>query len=521
MKNSISFLIMGWLCLSVLASPPATAQNYMAPTGLNAKSGAQQALATNAGTASLTLGGALNLGALNSNNIALNINQSSLATGTVTGPGGGPFCYNCITITDQTNMTGDSPLFRVAGTLTNFLTGGSNSFGTKIGNLTIANHNTISATNADTIAASSIVSSSVNDNGIGEYYGYLAACEITAAIVNGCNGLEIDVAVPVGTVPLRNGLRIANEGEGHGTGVVNGVTQDSGLTMTSTLATGLFRNGWLLSGHQYGFFPIDAGGNLITSDTTATIANAFDFSLLTITSNIINSQNAVLTGAGTLTLKASGDQVQITSAAGTPRNIDFQTAGANRFLIVGADNAPESGANAGSNFRIQRYSDAGAFIDIPLLINRASGEVSLADNLTVGAQIIAPSMTQSAAAQTGTVCWAVSGLTYDATLGCLASDERLKKITAAAADPLAEVRQLKPITYRWNNGTPKAKDDPGEHIGLGAFATAYVDERLVARDAEGNPRGWRQDAMVALLVGAIQQQQTQIDALTKALAPKP
>ena len=114
-------------------------------------------------------------------------------------------------------------------------------------------------------------------------------------------------------------------------------------------------------------------------------------------------------------------------------------------------------------------------------------------------------MTQTSSAQTGTVCWSATNLTYDATLGCLTSDERLKDILGPDTGALDRVMRLKPIVYDWKSDAPKAAVDPGDHIGLGAFATAYVDERLIARDPEGNPRAWREDAEIADLVAAIQE----------------
>jgi hypothetical protein len=43
-----------------------------------------------------------------------------------------------------------------------------------------------------------------------------------------------------------------------------------------------------------------------------------------------------------------------------------------RAVLGGSD--PEGGGNTGSNFSIQRYDDAGVFVDEPLRINRATGE---------------------------------------------------------------------------------------------------------------------------------------------------
>lgn len=145
-------------------------------------------------------------------------------------------------------------------------------------------------------------------------------------------------------------------------------------------------------------------------------------------------------------------------------------------------------------------------------------------NGTAGSLLLA-NITASSAAQAGTYCGSASGaststVTIDTTLACLASDERLKNIAAfTPAAPFKtaceEEAALVPINYTWKSGTPKFNGDPGNHIGLGAFTTAYVDERLIGRDTEGNPRGWRQDAVIALGVACRQEQQKRLADLEK------
>ena len=53
----------------------------------------------------------------------------------------------------------------------------------------------------------------------------------------------------------------------------------------------------------------------------------------------------------------------------------YQT-GANFRWLVGSDNAVESGSNTGSNYAVGRYTDAGAWIDNPIYINRANGIIT-------------------------------------------------------------------------------------------------------------------------------------------------
>lgn len=66
----------------------------------------------------------------------------------------------------------------------------------------------------------------------------------------------------------------------------------------------------------------------------------------------------------------------ITGAAETYRSLSIQTSGSNRWQI-GATNAAESGGNAGSDFFIFNYSDAGAVVSTPLSIVRATGQTRL------------------------------------------------------------------------------------------------------------------------------------------------
>jgi hypothetical protein len=72
----------------------------------------------------------------------------------------------------------------------------------------------------------------------------------------------------------------------------------------------------------------------------------------------------------------------ITGAAGTNRIQSYRTA-ADRRWETGADATAESGSNAGSNFAIARYNDAGTLLGTPLAINRATGIADFAATPTV------------------------------------------------------------------------------------------------------------------------------------------
>jgi hypothetical protein len=78
----------------------------------------------------------------------------------------------------------------------------------------------------------------------------------------------------------------------------------------------------------------------------------------------------------------------------------------NRWAVRPGNDVAETGSNAGSDFDIQRYNDAGTFIDTPFNINRATGNTTVAKVLDLSAaaagQITFPS-TQNASANANTL----------------------------------------------------------------------------------------------------------------------
>lgn len=75
---------------------------------------------------------------------------------------------------------------------------------------------------------------------------------------------------------------------------------------------------------------------------------------------------------GPLTLPASG--LKVSGASGLARIINFLTSGFSRWILHATSGA-ESGSNAGSDFAINAYSDAGSLLSTPFRIIRATGEV--------------------------------------------------------------------------------------------------------------------------------------------------
>jgi hypothetical protein len=64
-------------------------------------------------------------------------------------------------------------------------------------------------------------------------------------------------------------------------------------------------------------------------------------------------------------------------------NLLGQTAGVNRWTVQLGNGVAESGSNAGSDFALNRYNDAGAVIDAPFTISRATAAATFSSTLTV------------------------------------------------------------------------------------------------------------------------------------------
>lgn len=77
----------------------------------------------------------------------------------------------------------------------------------------------------------------------------------------------------------------------------------------------------------------------------------------------------------------------VRGAAGTSRGYYLYTGTTARWSIVESSTA-ESGSNVGSDLLIGRYNDAGSFLDIPLQISRATGNVTVLAGLTAQSQVI-------------------------------------------------------------------------------------------------------------------------------------
>lgn len=162
-----------------------------------------------------------------------------------------------------------------------------------------------------------------------------------------------------------------------------------------------------------------SNNNLAHSGTNADIITA---SVLTTAPNLATiAPGAAVNNIGYTPVNKAGDTMTgfltapsfaTNGAAGTLRQFEFQTAGLLRWNAF-ANTAAEGVANAGSDFALGRYSDAGSFIDSPIFISRATGLITVADGLTVVGGIAGSLTGNSSGTHTG----AVVGTTVSASGG--------------------------------------------------------------------------------------------------------
>lgn len=126
----------------------------------------------------------------------------------------------------------------------------------------------------------------------------------------------------------------------------------------------------------------------------------------------------------------------------------------------------------------------------------------------LGSSFNITSLTQTATAQSGTACYNISGaVTYDATLGCLASLPELKNIQGQITVSADMISKVKPYWFSWKPGTPEWKG--GDHAVQPGFnareiaALPVIGERLTAKGPDGKLRGVRYMEMTAFLQAEI------------------
>lgn len=231
--------------------------------------------------------------------------------------------------------------------------------------------------------------------------------------------------------------------------------------------------------------------------------------------NQTGALSVVLGAAANNMLQLNGADVATGAAAGT---LTFQgntasTTNGPLTLIRGAGGG--SSTSVGGELRLSgglssAAAGTGGAVTIytaPAASGNAAVLVATFDSTkltTFSGQVAVTAMTQTAIAQSGTVCYnsGTGAITYDSSVGCLTSTLAMKDNWREISpdDALATVLQLHPgsYTYKKGRGLPE-----GEQIGLAAEEVVKADDRLVAFNDEGQLRGVRYQQASALYPAAI------------------
>jgi hypothetical protein len=88
--------------------------------------------------------------------------------------------------------------------------------------------------------------------------------------------------------------------------------------------------------------------------------------------------------AGGISLDTPDPSLVLNAAGAANQNAIYgRKGGLNRWVIVNGQGSTEPGGDAGSDFFIGRYSDAGGWLGIPLSISRQTGNITITSNLSI------------------------------------------------------------------------------------------------------------------------------------------
>lgn len=305
-----------------------------------------------------------------------------------------------------------------------------------------------STTTSDFVGLSSGVDQEFTGNG--NVYGGAAGVTVGAAGTSPFEvGHEVDVSLKAASgTPYRIGYNVVNIGNHQAT------TLDTAFSVECGVAGGCWQHLMTLTTFGGTLQPsLATTGDFFYSESTATVGAIFNLPNVTVTGNILNFPNVLLTGAGALTVKGdiniteTNATLWLNFAASTDTAaINSTKNGTSRWVELLGNGTAEGGSNAGSDYQINGFNDAGSFLGAWFKMTRAAGAVTWGD---------------------ATYASCTSLTTTAGLMGCTASDARLKN-DFGNLDPNEAVAFAKNVNAKYFTfkDTANPFSDDRNHIGF-------------------------------------------------------
>jgi hypothetical protein len=171
---------------------------------------------------------------------------------------------------------------------------------------------------------------------------------------------------------------------------VNVQAYDAGLASIAGLTTLADRSIYTTASDTYAVYTLTAAGRAILDDADAAAQRT---TLGLGTAAVVNTGTGgatipLLNAANTFSAgQTFTNDIFLNEAAGSSKEFVYQSGGLYRWVLA-ANSEAETGSNAGANFVIARFNDAGSFIDTPLILNRATGALAVAVTPTVNGNTV-------------------------------------------------------------------------------------------------------------------------------------